>query len=180
VSHIARSPYTTGGEELTRQPSGGSPMLMAVLAETAKPTQDYFVVVATILPIAFLAGVVELRFSLTSRSEPTQARGFRLVDPSDTLTRSLALLAMTLSTIAGEWACLNALWNGRSVGEDGFIAAFCLGVDGFILAMIPVRRSSADLKLSPWARRWFSLVLNGLIVLCIVAILVILIVNKFT
>jgi hypothetical protein len=150
-------------------------------AEAATPTMDFFVVVATILPLLFLAGIVELRLSLTSRAGPPVEERLLPIGGEDDVEfiRSLVLLGLVIATIFGEFACLNALWFGRDTGSDGTLAAVCVGVDGFVLLLLPLRRWSTDVRASPATRKRVDHVLIGMAIAATTANVLVFVVGRF-
>jgi hypothetical protein len=151
-------------------------------AQTSTPTLEFFSVVATILPIAFLAGVVELRLSLTSRMGPAAPeRLFPIGGDEDIeFIRSLVVLSLVVATILGEIACLNTLWNGEATGDDGVVAAVALALDGMVFLLVPVRRWATDIRADTVTWKRIDNVLKVAIGATLAVLVVVWVVGRFT
>jgi hypothetical protein len=85
-----------------------------VLLLTSHPPLDFYATVAVILPVLFLAAMVENRLSATASSEAES--------DDDLMNRVLGFLYALVGVVVGETACLWALWHGQGSANSGGFA----------------------------------------------------------
>jgi hypothetical protein len=112
-----------------------------VLLLTSHPPLDFFSAVALVLPVLFLAAMVETRFSAAvpplKEEEESEDR------PA---ARVLAFLFAVEALAVGELGSLDALWHGAGSGIDGPVALAGLVILGVVLVWPLVDRMKVDVK----------------------------------
>jgi hypothetical protein len=142
-------------------------------SETATPTLDFFVAIATVIPIAFLAGVVEIGLSATSWRGVETHREQTGFDAFVEASRVVAMAVLVIASVVGEFFALYALWHGHDLHHSGVVASVALGADGMILLWMVSFRLSARVVIGGfWSTTAFKVVYFGFAILLIALIVV--------
>jgi hypothetical protein len=92
------------------------------------PPLDFYSGVAVVVPVLFLAVMVELRLSAAAPSLEAESA-------DDLAMRMLLFLGALVGGIVGEAAALRALWYGHGSTTEGFWALFGLVILGEMLVL---------------------------------------------
>jgi hypothetical protein len=143
---------------------------------THHPPLAFYSVAAMVIPVLFLAGMVELQYSITARQgmEARESGGPPFVERP---LRVALFYVLVVGSLFGEYSVFHALWRGHGAEDDAIATVIALGSQALLCVVALVQRFTSDIGTNPPLEKRAN-GLQRLLVLTLVALLVVVLVIR--